>query len=60
MSELKGQLLGLLIVLAVFGVIKTVVVPMFQKTATDISSKIGEEVSAAAVVVTPDDFEIAL
>jgi|LAHS01.1.fsa_nt_gb competence protein ComGC len=60
MSELKGQLLGLLIVLAVFGVIKTVVVPMFQKTATDISSKIGEEVSAAVVVVTPDDFEIAL
>lgn len=60
MSEIKGQLLGLLLVLAVFAVVKTAAVAMFQKTADGISSKVDQEVSAKIVAVTPNAFEIAL
>jgi anionic cell wall polymer biosynthesis LytR-Cps2A-Psr (LCP) family protein len=60
MSEIKGQLLGLLLVLAVFGVVKTVAVTMFQKTAESISSKVDQEVAAKIALSAPGAFEIAL
>jgi hypothetical protein len=60
MSEIKGQLLGLLLVLAVFAVVKTAAVAMFQKTADGISTKIEQEVSANVVTVTPNAFEVTL
>jgi hypothetical protein len=60
MSEIKGQLLGLLLVLAVFAVVKTAAVAMFQKTADGISTKIEQEVSANVVTMTPNAFEVTL
>lgn len=60
MSEIKGQLMGLLLVLAVFAVVKTAAVAMFQKTADGISTKIEQEVSANVVTVTPNAFEVTL
>lgn len=40
MSEIKGQLLGIVLVVAVFGVVGTLLVTAFQKSATNISKKI--------------------
>jgi anionic cell wall polymer biosynthesis LytR-Cps2A-Psr (LCP) family protein len=60
MSEIKGQLLGILLVLAVFGVVKTVVVSMFQKTADNISSKVDQEVTAQVQTPAPSAFQISL
>lgn len=43
MSEIKGQLLGIVLVLAVFGAVSTALLAAF-KTATDnVSQKVSEE-----------------
>ncbi|MCQ2742843.1 MAG: hypothetical protein MJ239_06075 [Bacilli bacterium] len=43
MSEIKGQMLGLVLVLAVFGLIAGVIYASFQNSANSLSSKIEEE-----------------
>lgn len=45
MSELKGQLLGMVLVLAVFGVVAAALVPAVQKTADQLESEMGVNVS---------------
>jgi len=40
MSEIKGQLLGIVLVVAVFGVVGTVLVTAFQSAAKKVSQKI--------------------
>lgn len=40
MSELKGTLLTMVLVIAVFGIIAAVLVPAFRTTATDVASQI--------------------
>lgn len=44
MSELKGQILGIVLVLAIFGSIAGVMVAMFTKTATDVESKVSANI----------------
>ena len=39
MSEIKGQLLGIILVLAIFGAVAGLLMTAFQQTATDVSSK---------------------
>ena len=41
MSELKGQLLGMLLVLTVFGVMAAILVPQFKNAATSVAQNIG-------------------
>ena len=41
MSEIKGQILGVVLVLAIFGAIGTVLVTAFKNNATSIANKIG-------------------
>lgn len=40
MSEIKGQLLGIVLVVAVFGVVGTVLVTSFETAATSLQTKI--------------------
>lgn len=42
MSEIKGQLLGIVLVLAVFGVISGVLISAFQNSANKIKGEIEE------------------
>ena len=43
MSEIKGQLLGIVLVVAVFGVVGGVLVTAFSKSADNISNKITKD-----------------
>lgn len=43
MSEIKGQMLGLVLVLAVFGLVAGVIYASFQSSANNLSSKIEQE-----------------
>lgn len=45
MSELKGTLLGMVLVIAVFGVIATSLLGAFQNTADNVASQIEAETS---------------
>ncbi len=40
MSELKGQLLGMVLVLAIFGALFGVLIPAFQKAAENVNNDI--------------------
>lgn len=40
MSEFKGQLLGMLLVITIFGIISAIVVPMFRTAANDVASEV--------------------
>ena len=42
MSEIKGQILGVVLVLAIFGAIGTVLVSSFTKSAQNIEKKMSE------------------
>ena len=43
MSEIKGQLLGVVLVIAIFGAIAGILYGAFQKSAKDIATKIEED-----------------
>ena len=43
MSEIKGQILGVVLVLSIFGAIGTVLVTAFKNSADNIASKITAE-----------------
>ena len=48
MSEIKGQLLGIVLVVAVFGVVGGVLVTAFSKSAETIGSKIKTDTEPTA------------
>ncbi len=52
MSELKGQLLGMILTLAAFGVIAAAVVPAFKKTADSVNSQINVDASGNVITQT--------
>lgn len=45
MSEIKGQILGIILVLAIFGSIAGVLMALFNNTASNLESKLDNEVS---------------
>ncbi len=49
MSEIKGQLLGIILVLIVFGAISVTMVKVFKDTASSVSDKAGEAGEAAQI-----------
>lgn len=57
MSEFKGQLLGLIIVISVFGAIGGILVSAFKNSATAISDKIGAADTLVAGAVETDATE---
>ena len=44
MSEIKGQILGIVLVLAVFGAIAGIMVSLFTNTATDLENKVSTNI----------------
>jgi len=58
MSEIKGQILGMLLVLMVFGLVAGILYASFEKNANDISSRLNNEtnfsIAKAALVVYPE------
>ncbi|MCI5453011.1 MAG: hypothetical protein PUI76_01675 [Mollicutes bacterium] len=48
MSEIKGQLLGMLLVLAVFGAIGGTLMGVFTKTSETIEKRVDSEISLVA------------
>lgn len=57
MSEIKGQLLGMALVLAIFGAIAGVLVASFKTAADEVSKSIGVE---TAQVVSTNDLTIRI
>ena len=52
MSEIKGQILGVVLVLAIFGAIGTVLVNAFTTSATNIGDRITEDTEPKPTVPT--------
>lgn len=50
MSEIKGQILGVVLVLAIFGAIGTVLVNAFTTSATEIGKKISTDTEPTPTV----------
>ncbi len=50
MSEIKGQLLGMVLVLAIFAIVGSVLYAVFNKTAEKIGDKVDSALSAQYVV----------
>lgn len=48
MSEIKGQLLGMLLVMILFGVVATALYGMFNKSTKAISDRVDSETSLVA------------
>lgn len=44
MSEIKGQILGIVLVLAVFGAVAGIMVSLFTNTATDLENKVSTNI----------------
>ncbi len=51
MSEIKGQLLGIILVLVVFGAISVTMAQVFKKTGSDIAEKASDPASDAETVI---------
>ncbi|MFA6755650.1 MAG: hypothetical protein WCR97_04000 [Bacilli bacterium] len=56
MSELKGQLLGLILVIAVFGVIAGALITAFQNSAKSVATKI-EDTGESVIPTTESSTE---
>lgn len=54
MSELKGQLLGMLLVLGLFGIIWGVLSVSFKDAATDVGNQVQLEFSSQRAIVLID------
>lgn len=50
MSEIKGQLLGMILVIAIFAAISTVIVTMFKNEVSGISSQMSNIVEDNLVI----------
>lgn len=50
MSEIKGQLLGMVLVLAIFAIVGGVLYGVFKETSTKIGDKVDSALSAQYVV----------
>lgn len=50
MSEIKGQILGVVLVLAIFGAIGTVLVSSFTQSAKDITGQMNNTDSSQALI----------
>ena len=66
MSEIKGQLLGIVLAIALFGVVFGIMVTAFGRTSTSISSRMAEtaettgsysEFAAPGAVAAPAPYE---
>ena len=57
MSEIKGQLLGIILVLIVFGAISVGMVSVFKKTANNVADRAAESTVAAELEAQKTDEE---
>lgn len=44
MSEIKGQILGVVLVLAIFGAIASIMIGLFTDTASDLETKVSANI----------------
>lgn len=56
MSEIKGQLLGIILVIAVFGVVATALTAAFKTTTENVGKKM-EESPSTSITESSDDKE---
>ena len=56
MSEIKGQLLGIILVLVVFGAISVTMATVFKNTGTKISQKANDPAGDAETVINAAPF----
>lgn len=52
MSEIKGQILGIVLVLAIFGAIAGVMVSIFRQTADKVEDQLSNEVAGVEIAKT--------
>ena len=52
MSEIKGQLLGIVIVLSIFAAVSTAAAAIFKTTTDTVSSKVSEATSKMAPLLS--------
>jgi hypothetical protein len=60
MSEIKGQILGIVLVLAIFGTVAGLLVAAFKSSATSVASKIesADTVAQAKINLNQSYFEL--
>lgn len=46
MSEIKGQILGIVLVLAIFGAVATIMITLFSNTASDLETKVSNNIES--------------
>jgi hypothetical protein len=46
MSEIKGQILGIVLVLAIFGSVAAIMINLFTNTATDLETKVSANIES--------------
>lgn len=56
MSEIKGQLLGIILTIAIFGVVLTAMVASFGKMSETVGSRV-EEIATTEITYTPGSVE---
>ncbi len=57
MSEIKGQLLGIILVLVVFGAISVTMATVFKKTGAEIAEKADDPAADAETVINAASFQ---
>lgn len=59
MSEIKGQILGIVLVLSIFGLVGTALIAIFRNLTTTVENKVDQEISnvEAAEATVLSDFE---
>lgn len=59
MSEIKGQILGIVLVLSIFGLVGTALIAVFNNLTRTVENKVDEELSvieAAEGLVAPENY----
>ena len=54
MSEIKGQILGIVLVLAIFGAVAGVMISLFTNTASDLEEKVSTNIESVLLAKNND------
>ena len=54
MSEIKGQILGIVLVLAIFGAVAGVMITLFTNTASDLEEKVSTNIESVLLAKNND------
>ena len=60
MSEIKGQILGIVLVLAIFGAVAGVMITLFTNTASDLEDKVSANIESVLLTKNSQTVEADL